>query len=126
MNIQLILLGVLGAVLLGLTGTVYVEHETIRVQAANIETLTTQKDACEASNLKWKTLTDVQNTAIAKLTAIAKQKAADAAKAALSVAEVRRKLDAQAAALLAQKVNKDDCKGAAEVLDSYIKGRAPQ
>lgn len=126
MNIQLILHAVIGVIVLALVGTIYIEHNTIQLQAANIATLTTQNSVCEASNASWKKLTDVQNSAIDKLKAIATQKAADAAKAAASVAEHRRKLDARANALMQRKVDKDDCKGAAQVLDSYIAGRANQ
>jgi Tfp pilus assembly protein PilN len=121
-NIQAILMGVLALIMLGLCVTIGIQHATITNQRANIAALTAENSACVASNDTWKKLTDTQNAAIAKLKTVAQQRAATAAKAQQTASLVSAKDKAKAQAILAQAVDADDCKGAMQVLKTYLNG----
>lgn len=115
---------IVGCIVIGIGIFGYAEHVAINDLRSQLQTALDQKSACDATNENWKLQAASQNDAINKLSAAIKQREADTAKAVAAAQSARDKAATKAAAIMAQPVNKDDCKGAMEVLQSYI-GRKP-
>lgn len=119
--IQGIMLGAILTVFLGLGGTAFFEAHTITDLRTQLDALHVKNDVCLADNKNWKSVTDVQNKLISKMSADAAARDAAAAKAVAAARAGRDKAVSNAAAILAQKVSANDCTGAKQVLQSYLK-----
>lgn len=121
--IQEAILSVLVCAIIGLGILGYVEHRTITDLRDQLQTAENQKSICETANNAYTALVKSQNADIKKLSDAAKVRATSAAKAVADAQAARDKSSASAGMILGQKVDANDCTGAAQVLHSYLQGR---
>jgi cell division protein FtsB len=121
--IQGIILGVIATIILILGLGCYIEHEQIVDFRAQILTISTQKQACETVNQTWSTTAEQQNDQIKQLTDQANALQEIANQAETIAEKYRTTSNTQASSILTEKVDSDDCKGAAQVLSNYLRSR---
>lgn len=114
------ILAALVTVIICLGITCWLQHGKIDSLQAQLITASNQKASADTANATLKGQAQATNNEIESIQ-VDDKKREDAATTAVKASDtVRQKKDGQAASVLSQKVDANDCTGAAQVLHSYL------